>query len=216
MPTPSTDLLETARVREVVGIVDTRDALDLCVETLLLSGVDRARISLMGSRDAILRKLHHYYVEPTPLADADELPRRDLVMRDDTTALSALLFGTLLAVATLGTGAAIVASGGAVATVLAAAAGGGIVATTLAATLRRRVLGEADPKALEHDLAMGGLALFVEVGSQDDEDKVKSLLAEHARNVHVHEVEVRKTLRDIPLGEIRPDPWLDDKPLASP
>ena len=199
-----------------MGIVDTRDALDRCVETLLLAGVDRARISLMGSRESILRKLNHYYIEPTPIVDAGELPRRDLVTRDDTTALTALLFGTLLSVATLGAGAAVVASGGAIATALAAATGGGVLATTLAESLRRRVLGEADPEVLEHDLVLGGLAIFVEVLNPPDEEKVLSLLGEHARNVHVHEVEIKKTLVDVPLGAIRPDPWLDDKPLASP
>jgi hypothetical protein len=37
-----------------------------------------------------------------------------------------------------------------------------------------------------------------------------------ARNIRVHEVELKKSLRDIPLAEIRPDPWLGDEKLASP
>jgi hypothetical protein len=209
------DPLETARVREVVGVVDSREALDSAVEQLLLAGVDRSRISLMGSREAILDKLHHYYVEPTPFADAGELPRRDVVTREDTTALTPLLFGTLLAVATLGA-TAVVASGGAVAAALAAAAGGGVLATTMARLLKHRILGDADPEALEGDIAMGGLLIFVQVTDSADEAKVEALLREHARNVHIHEVDVAKTLLDIPLGQIRRDPWLDDKSLAAP
>ena len=115
MSQPDAPPIEVARVREVVGIADSRDAFDRIVEALLLAGVDRARISLMGSREAILDKLHHYYVEPTALAEVDQLPRRDLVTRDDAAALNVLVFGTLLAVATLGAGAIVVASGGAAA-----------------------------------------------------------------------------------------------------
>ena len=195
MSQPDAPPIEVARVREVVGIADSRDAFDRIVEALLLAGVDRARISLMGSREAILDKLHHYYVEPTALAEVDQLPRRDLVTRDDAAALNVLVFGTLLAVATLGAGAIVVASGRA---------------------QRRRVLGEADPDRLEHDLAMGGLAIFVRVDDGQEEARALAILREHARYVHVHEVDLAKTLLDIPLGRIRPDPWLDDRPLAAP
>ena len=69
---------------------------------------------------------------------------------------------------------------------------------------------------LEHDLAMGGLAIFVRVDDGQEEARALAILREHARNVHVHEVDLAKTLRDIPLGRIRPDPWLDDRPLAAP
>jgi len=216
MSQPDAPPIEVARVREVVGIADSRDAFDRIVEALLLAGVDRARISLMGSREAILDKLHHYYVEPTALAEVDQLPRRDLVTRDDAAALNVLVFGTLLAVATLGAGAIVVASGGAAAAALSAAVGGGVLATTLARSIRRRVLGEADPDKLEHDLAMGGLAIFVRVDDGQEEARALAILREHARNVHVHEVDLAKTLLDIPLGRIRPDPWLDDRPLAAP
>ena len=188
-PYAMTEPGETARVREVVGVVDSREALDDAVEQLLLAGVDRSRISLMASREAILDKLHDYYADPTPLADALELPRRELVTREDTTAMTPLLFGTLLGVATMGA-TALVASGGAVAAALAAALGGGALATTLARLLRRRILGDADPQTLERDLAMGGLVIFVRVMDPAGEAKVEALLRQYARNVHVHEVDV--------------------------
>ena len=199
-----TESLQTTPVREVVGVADSREALDSAVEELLLAGVDRSRISLMASRKAILDKLHQYYVDPTPLADALELPRREVVTREDTTALTPLLFGTLLAVATLGA-TALVASGGVLAAALATTVGGGALATTLARLLKRRVLGDADPEALERDLATGGLVIFVRVWDSAEEAKVEAILREHARNVHIHEVDVAKNLLDTPLGEIRPD-----------
>ena len=199
-----TESLQTTPVREVVGVADSREALDSAVEKLLLAGVDRSRISLMASREAILDKLHQYYVDPTPLADALELPRREVVTREDTTALTPLLFGTLLAVATLGA-TALVASGGVLAAALATTVGGGALATTLARLLKRRVLGDADPEALERDLAAGGLVIFVRVWDSAEEAKVEAILREHARNVHIHEVDVAKILLDTPLGEIRPD-----------
>ena len=73
-----------------------------------------------------------------------------------------------------------VASGGAAAAALSAAVGGGVLATTLARSIRRRVLGEADPDMLEHDLAMGGLAIFVRVddgqefGGHNHDDRARA------------------------------------------
>ena len=88
---------------------------------------------------------------------------------------------------------------------LATTVGGGALATTLARLLKRRVLGDADPEALERDLAAGGLVIFVRVWDSAEEAKVEAILREHARNVHIHEVDVAKNLLDTPLGEIRPD-----------
>lgn len=206
--------IETARVREVVGVVDDREALDALIDQLLLAGVDRGRISLMGCREAILDKLHHYYVEPTLLAEVGDLPRRSLVTRDDATALTALTFGTLVAIGSLAAGAAVLASGGAVAAALAAAGGGAGLAGIVARGLKRRVMGEADPNALEEDLAMGGLIVFVEPADDEQAAEVEAIVREHARNVHIHEIDVPKHVRDLPLGEIRPDPWLGDKRLG--
>jgi hypothetical protein len=208
--------LETTRVREVVGVVDRREALDTLVEQLLLAGVDRSRISLMASREAILHKLNHYYMEPTVLAEVPGLPRRDLVTRDDETGLTALLFGTLLSVVVLGAGVTVVASGGALAAALAAAGVGGALATSVAHVLKHRVIGESDPDAIEMDLMAGGLLVFVRLPTLADEGKVEAIVREHARNVHVHEIELPKTLLDIPLGQINPDPWLVGSPLGAP
>jgi hypothetical protein len=213
-PAPTTTL-ETARVREVVGVVDTREALDRLVEDLLLAGVDRSQISLMGSREAILHKLHHYYVEPTTLADVPDLPRRDLVTRDDETGLTALLFGTLLAVATLGAGVTVVASGGSVAALLAAAGAGGVLATSVAHVLKRRVEGEAAPDAIEADLAEGGLLVFVRLTNPADEARVEAIVRERARDVRVHEIDLPKMLLDVPLSQVNPDPWLQGGPLGA-
>ena len=96
-----------------------------------------------------------------------------------------------------------------------AAGVGGALATSVAHALKRRVEGEAAPEAIETDLALGGLLLFVRVVNPADEDRVEAIVREHARNVHVHEIELPKTLLDLPLGRVNPDPWLDDRPLGA-
>jgi hypothetical protein len=42
------------------------------------------------------------------------------------------------------------------------------------------------------------------------------LLAHGARAVRVHEIDLEKRPEDLPLGSIRPDPWLGSEPLGRP
>jgi hypothetical protein len=84
-------------VREVVGTASSREELDALVDRLTTSGFDRGDISLMASHDAVVRKLRAIYRDPVEIAEAPDLPRRDLVTRDDVTSVSAVVSGRLSA-----------------------------------------------------------------------------------------------------------------------
>lgn len=51
------EVLDTIRVREVVGTIRNRDVLDRLVGDLTLSGFDRGDIDLMASRMTVMRAL---------------------------------------------------------------------------------------------------------------------------------------------------------------
>jgi hypothetical protein len=78
-------------------------------------------------------------------------------------------------------------------------------------------LGEQKIKGLEPLMAARGLIMWVRVRSDEQEDQARELLISHgAHAVRVHEIEIAKTPDDLPLGSIRPDPWLGSERLGQP
>src|SRR5690348_12441313 len=121
------DVLETAHVREVVGVVHSRETLGTIVGRLTTAGFDRADIDLMASQDTINRKFKTASPDPADAADVPGVPRRELITPSDKETFTAGLFGTLMSIGSLGAALPIVASGGALAAAVAAAAAGGAV-----------------------------------------------------------------------------------------
>ena len=209
-------VLETERVREVVGVVHDRQQLECLAERLTLAGFNRADIDLLASRDAILQKLHTLYLDPVAAAEAPDMPRRALVTRDDATTTTALVFGTLISIGSLGAALPVLASGGAVAAAVAAAVAGGAGASALAKVIRDRILQKGEEVNIENDLRLGGLVVFVRVRSPEREAAALAIMREcGAQNVHVHEVDIGKHLAEIPLSGTARDPLLDDEKLAT-
>ena len=128
--------MEFVVVREVVGVAHSPEELDAVADRLTTSGFDRSDISLMASHDAVVSKLKAIYRDPVEIAEAPDLPRRDLVTRDDVSNVSAVVFGTLVSVGSLGAALAVIASGGALTAIVAAAATGGAAATAIGKVIR--------------------------------------------------------------------------------
>ena len=209
-------MLGTVRVREVVGVVTSQEALDRLATDLMTAGFDRGNIDLMASRDAVLKKLDATYIDPIAAADVPDVPRRDLITRDDVAVSSALVFGTLITIGTFGAALPIVASGGALAAAIASAAGGGVLAAGIAKVIRDHVIKRDDAINIEKELRQGGLVIFVRTRTPEEEAKAQEIMVRcRARNVHVHEIELKKGLDDVPLSQIRPDPWLGDEKLGN-
>lgn len=166
-------VLETARLREVVGVAFGRDLLDKVV-TDLTASFDRSDIDLMASWDAILHRLKAVDVDPNKAADIPGVPRRELVTRDDEVTASALVFGTLTGIGSLGAAMPIVASGGALAVAAAAAAAGGLVTAGLAKVIRDHLIDRKDAVDLENQLTQDGLVVFVRVHDQKEEELGRS------------------------------------------
>jgi hypothetical protein len=66
-------------------------------------------------------------------------------------------------------------------------------------------------------MATRGLILWVRVRSPEQEALAQEILRDHrAQAVRVHDIEIEKRAEDLPLGTVRPDPWLGSEPLAHP
>ncbi|WP_240530330.1 hypothetical protein [Novosphingobium sp. PC22D] len=198
------------RVREVVGTVFNHSLLESMVSELTTAGFDRSDIDLMASWDTIRQQLPTIYPDPAVLSEIPDLPRRKLVTDDEEMSVTGLVFGTLITVSALAVGAPVVASGGALAAVVAASTGGGLLGAALANAVRKILTKGMDPETLERDLWRGGLVVFVRARAAEAEERAQAIMRRNgARNVHVHEIELKKTLDDLPLARIQPDPWLD-------
>jgi len=186
-------------VREVVGTVNSREDLDALVDRLTTSGFDRGDISLMASHEAVVWKLRAIYRDPVEVAEAPDLPRRDLVTRDDVSSVSAVVFGTLVSIGSLGAALPIIASGGALAAIVAAALTGGAAATAIGKVIRDRIVKGLDAATLENDLLHGGLVVFIRARDPEREELAMAIMRDcGARNVHVHEVKMKR-FEDAPL-----------------
>jgi hypothetical protein len=217
MSEPSDTASEHIRVREVAGVLRSREALEAAVDALLSEGFDRADIDLMAGIDAVRERLGTVYVPAEELADVPDIPRRAFVAREDIVGALTGAAGILTFVGATAAALGVVASGGALALAVAAAAAGGAATAGGAGALIARFIGQEQSKELEAQMATGGLVLWARVRSPDREEKAQRVLKDHgAEAVRTHEIEIYKRFEDIPLSSLVLDPWLGSEPLGEP
>ena len=210
-------VLDRAKVREVTGIFHSRDALDAAAYELVLTGFDRADIDVLTSLDEVPKRLGPVYVASAELADVKQAPRRPFVGRDDVTAVNAVTAGTVGAVASAATAYFALIGGGSGTAAGTAAVLVGLLAAAIAFLLTVRVFRREEREGLDALMAHRGLILWVRVRSPEQENIAQEILRAHgARAVRVHEIEIEKRPEDLPLGTVRPDPWLGSEPLGHP
>ena len=213
----SDTVLERARVREVTGIFRSRLALDVAAGELLLMGFDRADVDVVAGIDEIYKKLGVPYVAPEELADVPRVPRRPLVVGEDVTVFTVVIAGTLGAIAAGATVYLMSFSDAGSAEIVVAAALVGFVAAGAGFLLAARIFGRDEARGLDALMAERGLILWVRARSPEQEALAQESLRSHrAEAVRVHEIELEKRPEDLPLGTVRPDPWLGSEPLARP
>jgi hypothetical protein len=212
----SPDVLSKAKVREVAGLFYSRRAIEAAVEDLLLNGFDRADIDRLGALDEVLRRTDAS-VPSEEAADLPITPRQPVLTRDDITVgliLAASLFG-----AAAGVGIVLVAmatgrdgwSAGILGTIVGLCTGG-VAALVMARAFRRE-----DLQGLEALEFSRGVVLWVRVHSPEQEAMAQDILVRNGgKAVRVHEIEIEQRPEDLPLGTLRPDPWLGSEPLGHP
>jgi hypothetical protein len=212
----SQQILDRARVREVSGVFHSREALDAAIDDLLLAGFDRADIDLVASLDEVSRRLG-VYVATEALADVPMVPRRPAFSPGDITlavALVAAIFGALGAMLA---GFEVVARNGSATIAVIAAASAGLACGIFGAAIAVRFVRQDELNGLDDLMAHRGLVVWVRTRTPEREAQAQEILLAHgARAVRVHEIEIEKTVEDLPLHDLRPDPWLGSEPLGHP
>jgi hypothetical protein len=210
------DVLERVKMREVAAVFHSPEGLEAAIEDLLAAGFDRADIDRLASLDKVYERLNTF-VAPEELADIPLAPRRPIVTRDDLTIGVVMTASLLGAAAGVTAGLVVIAQGGnewsaGICGILLGIAAGGIAALVLARLFRRDQLRGLEP--LEFDR---GVILWVRARSREQEDMAQEILLQNGgQAVRVHEIEIEKRVDDLPLGSLRPDPWLGSEPLGRP
>jgi hypothetical protein len=210
-------VLDRARVREVTGVFHSREALDAAANKLLLMGFDRADVDVVASLDEVHKRLGVPYVAAEELADVPQVPRRPLIAGEDVTVFRVMVAGTLGAIVAGATVLLMLFSGASAAATGVAATLVGIVAAGAVFLLAARIFGRDEARGLDNVMVTRGLILWVRVRSPEQEALAQDILLAHrAKAVRVHEIELEKRPDDLPLGTVRPDPWLGSEPLGHP
>jgi hypothetical protein len=199
--------------REAVGVFHEWAQLRAAVDELLLSGFDRAEISMLAGEKVVEHKLGHVYQRVSELEDDMSVPRVAFVGKDSLTEGKASAIGVLGYLGAATAVGAVVASGGALAWVIvagAAAGGGGAALGTLLA----RAMGRHHAKDIQSQIDKGGLLLWVRTCDGAREPCAMEILRKHgAEDVHVHDFEGVRVPEINPLGGWQPDPFLPQAKL---
>lgn len=209
------DILDRTRAREVTGVLHSKKALELTAQDLLMAGVDRGDIDVSASSDELGRRLNYQAIPPADLADLPTAPRQPFTGGDDLIGAEALAGSVTGCAVAVVVAAFLVAWGlsplliGIVALVCGLAAAGIAVFRVRRRLLRERFLG------LDKIAEWNGLVMWVRVRSPEMEAAAQEILVRYgAEAVHIHEIDLAKTIEDLPLHARRPDPWLGPERLG--
>lgn len=176
------------RAREAVALFDDYDDLVAAIEELGLAGFDRAQIRLMRSCKSTERRLGHPIEDMRALEDEPRVPLGGWIDRYELMEGKAALATGLAYVGSLVAIGVVVAQGGELAATVAAAAAAGGAAGALGLWLVHLV-GRCRAREIGEQLSRGGLLLWAETRSREQERRAVDILECHsARDVHLHEL----------------------------
>jgi hypothetical protein len=178
-------------VREAVGVFADPDALETAADELEIAGFDRASISVLGAEDQVKERIGRLYRSIAEIEDDGRAPRTVFVSKDARVEGETAAVGVPFYIGGVAGGAAVVASGGALSVAIAATIMVGTAAAGFGALLAHAVA-QHQAKAIEQQLARGGLVLWVRVPDEDAEKRALGILEKaDARHVHVHQMRRR-------------------------
>ena len=196
-------------VREVVAVFHDAEKLEAAANALLQAGVPERRLSLLGDKETVAKRLGHHFEPVEMMEDDPRIPQSAFVFKEDRQAAEAVAIGLPMYVGAMGGALMLVASGGALAAVLLAAAAGGTVGAGLGAVIAEAI-GKTHADRMEENLRNGGILLWVFVGdAAEEQEAIEILEREGGTDVHAHEIARTMGEEESPLKGWNPDPFLD-------
>lgn len=191
-------------LREVLGYFHNATAFETAVAAVEAAGTPRDAINMMASHDAVQDKLPQHFRQGAEIDTDLHRPQPIYWDRDEIAADQRIAVGLPVYIGGLGAGLAVVATGGTLALAALIAAGGAAAGAGLG-TLLARYIGKHHAEFLAEQLAMGALAVTVEVADDRQEEHITTLLRENgAESVQVHRLEHVDLHGKRPLAEFDP------------
>ena len=192
------------KAREAVAVFNDHDDLVAAIEELALAGFDRAQINLMTSCKDAEEKLGRAVGDVRELEDEAQVPLSTWVDRYELAEGKTALAAGLAYVGSFTAIGVVVAAGGGLAAVIAAAAAAAGATGGLGVWLAR-FIGRRRAYEIEQQLLRGGLLLWAETHSPEQERRALEILERHStRDVHLHDL----MRRAVPLRSWQSDPFL--------
>jgi hypothetical protein len=172
--------------KEVVGVFADAATLEAATEELHARGFDAARLTMLASEAAVVKKLGHKYTKIEELEDDPAAPRARFRSTLRQASEKSMWTGALAALGAAAGAGVIFISGGPLGALFTTGVIGAEVGGFLSGVLAD-FLDAHQARYLEEQLAHGGLLLFVRTTSDAEEDSAKAALAKHSgRDVHAH------------------------------
>lgn len=160
---------------QVVGVFDDRDRLEAAIEMLQSRGFERSQLTVLGTADAVRKRLGLAVSPPDEPGGQFETPVDESEKQNVTPLLAgvpAYIGAVLAAGVTVASGGTL--AGAAVAALL-GATGGGVLGASAAGAMRDSV-----DSSYEEQLAKGGILLLVHPRSAEDVARAQAVLSQHA------------------------------------
>lgn len=172
--------------REAVALFNDEDSVQAAVDDLLVSGFDRAEISLLGTEDSLRSTFGDRFKKSAELEDLEGVPRSCYCSVESLGDAQGGIIGGLVYVGAVAATAMVAASGGALGAVIAACVLAGGTAGAVGAYFAK-LMGDVRARHIKEHLEQGGLLLWVRTWKSDDEKRATSILKKHSgKDVHVH------------------------------
>jgi hypothetical protein len=219
MRAPSDMVLDLARVREVTGVFHSLKAIEAAGDALLLAGFDRSDVDVIAPPDEVRRKLGAAaaYIPAEDLADVPGVPRQSFLADDDIANIRIVAASTIGSISAVFTALILFLRESSPTQIGVMGVLIGLIAAGVAFLAVPHLFDSRKFRGVERSLAARGIIMWIRAHSDEQESQAREILLAHgASAVRVHEIDIAKTPEDLPLGSIRPDPWLGSERLGQP
>lgn len=182
-----TEKTTVIEVPEAVGVFEDFETLQAAIYDLMVAGVPRQDISLLGSQEALEEKLGKSYWRAEELEDDPRAPRASFVSEEAMGELEGGIAGGFFFLGSYIAMAALLTPASTLAASIAAIAIGGAPSAVIGTLLARRAA-KHHREYYQNQVEHGGLLLWVRTPDKEREDLVVKIMKEHSgRDVHVHD-----------------------------
>ncbi len=163
--------------RDIAAVFFDGEKLSDAIEALLAAGIERTKLSLLCTEDAVKERLQADYKCVAGIKDEGSVIR--YVENEGTPSTVSSTFGGLSLAATAVGGGAIIASAGIFGGAVAVATAASVVVGGVGA-LAGAAISQTDADALQSELDAGHIVLLVRTGEDRLKDEVVALLEDHS------------------------------------